>query len=289
MLRTTRLLPLLILILAACDSRPAAAQSTVLYEKKSAYNEILVRQNASGVRELLFEKDGAIQSALDTNQPDRLVLEYTRTSMTALAAMPNPKRILIIGLGGGSMPMFLRRAYPETHIDVAELDPDVADVARRFFGFVEDAHTRIHVGDGRKFIENSTDRYDLIFLDAYGPDSIPYALATREFLLVVRNHLSETGIVASNIWSYASNLLYHDMLKTYWDIFDEVHIIKGQRSNNHIIIALPRKADLSKARLIQAAAEVQPRMPKLNLADMIRRGYSSAKDLPDNAQVLRDK
>lgn len=285
-MRHRTLLPLLLLLLTACDSR---ADSRILYEKKSPFNDIVVRQDSAGRRELLFEKDGAIQSAMDTKNPNRLVLEYTRASMTALAAMPDPKRILIVGLGGGSMPMFLRRAYPQTHIDVAELDPDVADVARRFFGFQEDARTRIHVGDGRKFIETSRDRYDIIFLDAYGPDSIPYSLATREFLLAVREHLTPNGIVASNIWGYSSNLLYYDMLKTYQDLFAEVHLIRAPNSNNQIVIAVPRFAGLSESSLTAAAATLQPRMPGIPLAETIRQGYMPVKDLPDHAEVLRDK
>jgi spermidine synthase len=71
----------------------------------------------------------------------------------ALAAVEKPKRILIVGLGGGSIPNFLHKYYPNTHIDVVDIDPLVVKVAKEYLGFREDKTLRVHVADGRAFIE----------------------------------------------------------------------------------------------------------------------------------------
>lgn len=278
----------LLAIAASCDAQRAGT----LYESTSEYNgKVAVVQYANGLRSLVFD-DGATQSCLDTRSPNRLVLPYTRAAMTSLAFHPSPKRILIIGIGGGSMPNFLHQAYPDASIDNVDIDPVVVKVAKEYFGFVENEKVKAIVGDGRKFIETTENRYDIIYLDAFGSDDIPYALATKEFLAAVRSRLAPGGIVAANVWSEMHNKLYGSMLKTYMDVFDEVHVIRApEASGNRIVIALPRKAGMVKSGLMQTAEEVRKaRMPRLDLADLIDRGYENPIYFPPGeAKVLTDK
>ncbi len=268
----------------ACDAR----EPKTLFEKKSQYSLVSVSDDEWGIRRLIFD-DGATQSAIDTSDPKRLVLSYSRAVFCPLAVVPKPQRILIVGLGGGTMPMFLRRNYPDAQIDIAELDPVVVEAATGFFGFKEDARMKVHVGDGRRFIETAERRYDIIFLDAYGPDSIPYSLATRQFVAAVHSRLADGGIAVSNVWSHFSNKHYFSMIKTYQAVFDEVHVVQAPASENRIIIAMSRKQGLTKESLAKAAGEVQSKLtPTLDLSDMIRRGYEDTNRLPDFARVLLD-
>jgi spermidine synthase len=273
----------LVVFLGTC-----AAQDRLIHETRSQFNHITVRDGTDGVRRLFFD-DGATQSAMRLNAPNDLYLPYARTIMCGLAVVPQPKRILIVGLGGGTMPTYLRSIYPDVHIDIAELDPAVADVAKRFFNFREDEKMKIHIGDGRRFIETTENKYDIIFLDAYGADSIPYSLATREFLLATRKQLAENGIVVGNIWSQASNRLYYAMTRTYLDVFEELHILRAPASQNRIFIALPRKAGLNRPKLIAAAREAQKQLKiDLDLGWLVDFGYSSAGPLPTGTKVLLD-
>lgn len=275
-----------VLLLGTC----ACAQSRILHREKSAFNEIIVEEDASGIRTLLFEEYGAMQTAMRVSAPTELVLSYARAIMVPLAIVPEPRRMLIVGLGGGAMPKYLRKVYPEAHIDVAELDPAVIQVAKKFFFFREDDRLKAHAGDGRKFIETTDSRYDVIFLDAYGADSIPYSLATREFLLACKAKLSEGGIVVGNVWSYRSNRQYYSMLKTYLDVFAEVHIVRATASENHIFIALPAEAKLTREALIEKAADLQKkRMSDLQLEAIVRDGYTPLPALPAGAKVLLDR
>src|SRR5262245_11633019 len=193
----------------------SCAADRVIYEKASAYNTIIVTEDARGLRTLLFERHGTRQSVVKPGDPDHLELAYARTALAGLALCGEPRRMLVVGLGGATLPTFLRKYYPGATIDIVEIDPEVVDVARKFFGFREDERMRAHVADGRRFIESARDPYDVIFLDAFGPRSVPAHLTTREFLESVRRALVTSGVVVGNIWGPASNPLYHPMLRTY--------------------------------------------------------------------------
>jgi len=155
----------------------AAAERKILYQKDSPYNSITVAEDGRGLRTLLFENGGVRQSVVKVGDPDHLELPYTRVMPVALALVEKPQRVLIVGLGGGTIPSFLHKHYPKTTIDAVDIDPDVVTVAKKFFGFREDSTMRAHVADGRRFIEECRDPYDIIFLDAYGSENIPYHLA----------------------------------------------------------------------------------------------------------------
>ncbi len=210
-----------------------------LYEKPSPYNNILVTEDESGLRTLYFERDGARQSVSKPGDPDHLELPYVKTMLAGLALCDDPRRILIVGLGGGTIPKFLQKYYPKTVIDAVDIDPDVVKVARQFFEFHEDANLRAFVEDGRKFIEDRPGLYDMIFLDAFGTDRIPYHLTTREFLLAVKKALTTRGLVLGNIWKRSHNSQYDSMMRTYVDVFEEVHLWDVREVVNAILVAVP--------------------------------------------------
>jgi spermidine synthase len=268
--------------LGACAGRDG-----VIFETQSEFNHIVVLEDGLGRRMLSFGHDGAIQTIIYPKEPTRLVSAYTRTSMCALALHPRPQRVLVIGLGGGAMPTFLRHACPEAIIDVVELDGAVVDVARRFFNFKEDQKMKAHTGDGRKFIETTPNRYDLIFLDAFGEDSVPHALATKEFLAMVRSKLTEKGVAVSNVWGPDSNGLYPSMLKTHSAVFDELHVLHARPSDNRLIFAFPYKAELDRRKLIQLARTEAPKAAKeLDLEALM--GQLEPHTIDADAKVLID-
>ena len=267
----------------------ATAQSQVVYETESDYNTIVVTEDQAGVRTLLFERHGARQSVVKLGDPDYIELPYVRAMLASLALSDSPQRMLIIGLGGGTIPGFLRRHYPDASIDVVDIDPEVVRVARQFFGFQTDARLRVHVADGRKYIEQVDQPYDLIFLDAYGADSIPFHLATREFLLSVHRALTPRGIAVANIWSRTSNRLYDSMVNTYRDVFERLYILEARGAGNMIFFALPRPETLDLAAVSRRADIVsrQKRLP-FDLTEEFQRGFSSSAAARTPARILRD-
>ncbi|NLA73939.1 MAG: spermidine synthase, partial [Deltaproteobacteria bacterium] len=140
----------------------------LIYEKISRYHHILVYQEGS-IRTLLLGSglDDGKQSRIDLNDPDYLLLEYTRLMLAALLVNPKPFRVLIIGLGGGALPRTLSRYIPDCEIDVVDIDPDVVMVAKRFVMFTPGELVKVHVADGRTFVQERAKElpvktYDLI-------------------------------------------------------------------------------------------------------------------------------
>jgi len=267
----------------------ACSAQTVIYEKASPYNTIIVTEDHKGMRTLLFERGGGRQSVVKPGDPDHLELPYARVALAGLALCEEPRRILVVGLGGGSLPMFLRKHYPAAAIDVAEIDPGVVDVAKQFFGFREDELTRAHVGDGRQFIENVRQGYDIIFLDAFGARDVPKHLTTQEFLLAVRRALVPSGVVVSNVWRPSANPLHDSMVRTHQEAFDELYILDVPGDVNNILLALPRKQPLNRSELAQLARKVSAaKQFRFDLGEQVEYGFHYASGKSGPGRVLRD-
>lgn len=271
--------------LAACSS------PRILHEQVSPQGSIIVTENDQGMRVLYFEKDGARQSVVKPGDPEHLELPYARAVMAGLALHPQPRRILVVGLGGGTLPSFLRVHFPQAVIDAAEIDPGVAEVAVNYFEFREDEKMKIRLGDGRAWIEKApAASYDLIILDAYGANSVPMSLATVEFLRAVRRALSEDGLVISNVWGPLSNPLYDDMVRTYEEVFEELYIVHAPNSGNRIVLALPRSEALTREQLVERSRGVmQDHVLRYDLGALVEEGFVPAANRNAKARVLRDR
>ena len=290
MVTQTRLLALFMLFALAATAGIAPAADKVLYEKPSAFNSnIIVTEDEAGLRVLRFEHHGARQSIAKPGDPTYLGFAYTKVAFAGLALTPEPGRILIIGLGGGTMAMFLRHYYPQAWIDVVDIDPDVVRVAREFFGFREDEKLRAHVGDGRKFIESVREPYDVIFLDAFGARNVPPHLTTVEFMRAVKRAVRPTGVVVGNIWGAPVNPLFDSMVRTYQEVFDELIILDVPATTNKILLSLPRKHALTRAELIALAHKTGvEKQFQFDLAAISEDQFNYSSRKGKLGQVLRD-
>lgn len=264
----------------------------VVHQVRSPFQLVTVIDTPSGYRRLILDGrlDGMdpIQSEMDLSKPHELVLSYTRAMMAALPLADRKRRILLIGLGGASMQKFLHDLLPGTVLETVEIDPEVLRIARKFFGFEPDPNQIIHVGDGRAFIENAKMQYDIIFLDAYGPDSIPYSLATQEFLEAVQSRLAEGGVVCSNLLT--RNPRFWDMVKTYAEVFPELKRIDPPGTGNTILFApLDRDGFTLEAWLRDAVAFEKVHPTGLDLPRLIRRYAEDKVRILRRAEVLKDK
>jgi spermidine synthase len=274
---------------ALCFCSAAAGAERLLLEKQSPYNTILVSEDDRGLRILRFEPGGARQSVVKPGDPDHLELPYTQVMPVAFAFVDKPRNVLVVGLGGGTIPAFVRRHFPQANIDAVDIDPGVVEVARSHFGFREDAKLRAHVEDGRRFIERAVRRYDIIFLDAFGADSVPYALTTREFLDSVRRALAPRGAVVGNLWSSAFNPLYDSMLRTYRAVYDDMYIVDVPNGGNKILVALAWKAALSREQLVRRSRQLSRQLSlRSDLGDIVERGFQRVGADSMKGRVLYD-
>lgn len=269
----------------------AVQQGHVVHEVRSQYQLITVVDTPDGYRQLIFDGrfDGsdAIQSQVDLSNRDALTLSYARHMMTVPPVAAAAQRILVVGLGGACLQRYLHRLLPGAVVETVEIDPEVRRVAAEYFFLREDARQVVHIADGRKFIEQAKNKYDIILLDAFTAEEIPYHLTTREFLQAVRDRLTEGGVAAANLWDGEPG--YWDMVRTYADVFPELHIVKCSGARNSIVVALPVKSGLTVEKWAEKAAAFDKAHPTgLDLPDLVRRGARGA-DIPSTARVLTDK
>lgn len=267
-----------------------ARADDVIYRTQSEFNTIIVTEDSQGIRTLRFEEYGARQSVVKPGDPDYIALPYAKAVHVGLALPENPKRVLIVGLGGGTIPQFLRHHFPDLTIDVVELDPAVVRVARSYFGFRPDDNMRAFVADGRKFIEQSEPVYDVIYLDAYSADSVPYALTTQEFLRATKRALAPGGVVVGNVWGSRSNRLYDSMVRTYQDVFAQVAINDVQGVGNKIVIATVQAEAITKGRVVERVAALADRGKfPYDLKQIVEDGYHLLEEPVAKGEVLKDR
>ena len=203
-------------ILIALTLPPALADK-VIHREKSLYRNILVTQQAER-RCLAFsiKRRRRNQTCMNITRPKQIVFPYVRMTFAGLIANPEPRKMLMIGLGGGTIATTLMELYPDLKMDLVEVDEAVVKVAQQFFYFKPDNNVNVVILDGRVFVRRalkSNQKYDLIILDAYNGDYIPEHLMTREFLTDVMSLLTPKGIAIAN--TFASSRLYDHESVTY--------------------------------------------------------------------------
>lgn len=166
-------------------------------EFDSAYHRLHVTDN-DGVRLLRFERNH--QSSMRIDDPFETDILYVGYLHITMAVKPDARRMLAVGLGGGSLVKRMWRDYPWLHIDAVELDPAVVEIAYALFELPNDPRIRVTVGDGRDVLTASPETYDLIVIDAFDDDRVPRPLTTEEFMRTCRDHLSPDGVIAYNVF-----------------------------------------------------------------------------------------
>ena len=243
----------------------------ILVREKSDYNDIYVMQKGSK-REMWFRKKNNffLQSCIDVNKLDKLILVNTKLMISALLLQPTPKRILMIGLGGCVVSNFLSFLYPQVIIDVVEIDQKVIDISKNFFFLNETSNYKVHHDDGRQFIRKMSNEktYDLIYLDAFKSGSIPFHLKTIQFYEDVNRVLSPGGVVGSNLYG-KSNLLKPNDWKTFSAKFNRIYCFEDYDCKATVLFATNRAETWNISHFIQAAKKFPLSLP-FSMIDMAK-------------------
>ena len=260
----------------------------ILVQEKSDYNDIYVMQKGSK-REMWFRKknDFFLQSRIDINKLDTLILVNTKLLISALLLQPAPRSILMIGLGGCAVSNFLSRLYPQAIIDVVEIDQKVIDISKKFFYLNETLNYKVHHDDGRRFVRKMLERktYDLIYLDAFKSGSVPFHLKTVQFYKDVNRVLSSGGVVGSNLYG-KSNLLKPNDWKTFSGEFNRIYCFEDHDRRATVLFATNRVETWGMSHFIKAAKQFPLSLP-FSLVDMAKT-YRAEKLEKDNGTVFED-
>ena len=280
---------LLIAILLLPLAQPV--EGRIIHEERSLYSTILVDQRGSIIcLQFSVRKDQRNQTCMDRRDPKRMVFPYAKMMMMSLLMVPEPERILIVGLGGGTLPVALNELYPEAHIHAVEIDPAVVTVAETYFGFQEKENLKVILQDARVFTKRALaagERYDIIMLDAFNGDYIPEHLLTQEYLEETKGLLSEGGVLAAN--TFAISRLYDHESTTYREVFGTFYNVRTRISANRVILAVDGELP-SVDSLVPVGRTLGPRLAPydVRVSDWLP-SFSTKADWDETARVLTDQ
>ena len=153
-----------------------------------------------GVRTLHIGSD-TVQSAMRIAKPIDLELSYTRSMMAFMLFNPRPGRVLLVGLGGGSLAKFIYHRLSGTVVEAVEISPQVVAIARHYFQLPEeDARFTVVVGDGAEHLARPGPAFDVIAVDGYDAESQVEALSRLAFYQNCLGRLAQGGILVVNLW-----------------------------------------------------------------------------------------
>jgi spermidine synthase len=199
-------------------------------------------EDCGPLRYLHFHLDN-VQSVMRMDDPDALCLAYTRKMMAFLLFNPEPRRVLQLGLGGGSLAKYCYRYLPDAAITVLEIDPDVLALREEFRVPLDDQRFRIVQGNGVEYVAARGPRADVILVDACDRDGLSPTLAAPDLYANLRRRLTTGGVLVVNICGDEDEVESH--LARICGVF-------GQR-----LITLPAKED---GNLIVLGFRTEPRV-----------------------------
>jgi spermidine synthase len=221
-------------------------------------------------RALHFDFDG-VQSAMHPGSPDRLSLAYTRKMMAFLLFNRNPARVLLLGLGGGSLAKFCYRHLPDAAITAVEVNPHVIALREEFRIPADDDRFRVICADGAAYLEHLVQPKDVILVDACDRTGVVPELDTIAFYERARWHcLSSGGVFVANLCGDPSSSALH--LARIRAVFgEEVLTLRVKPDGNLIAIAFKEsRPTMDWQRLEAAAVDLKLRFG-LNFPRYVRR------------------
>jgi spermidine synthase len=214
--------------------------STMLKTRKRSLNEPLIIQNEQVVS-LFFDARG-VQSTMLRHDPFALALGYTRTMMGFLLFRPSPRRISMIGLGGGSLAKYCYRHFPSTTITAVEINPQVIALRDRFHVPRDDERFRVVCADGAQYVTVPNHRPDVLLVDGFNADGLPAELGSRSFYETCRRRLSDDGILVANLVTDEPD--FHRYLRSLREVFaNAVTLAPSEGSEHNVTVFAWKGAD----------------------------------------------
>jgi len=270
------------------------AWAKTLLQKDTFYHRIRVEEDDEA-RYMYFDR--TLQSAMTLKDPTALRLVYSRYTSIGLTFRPDAKKMLLVGLGGGSIPKKLNKEFPNLEIDAIELDPEVIRIAKDHFNVKEHKNLRLHAQDGRLFLARTQQQYDIIMLDAYFTDAMPFHLATKQFFELAQKKLAPNGVIVANLISAVtgpSGKIARSFIRTQRQIFPQTYIFASRRPDNVsletiqnvIVVATRDKQRIDIKEIVKRASALDKGLFPDPVQDIAVAYYD--RPLPEDAPILTD-
>jgi spermidine synthase len=235
------------------------------YTVRSEYSRIRVTREGN-VRTLWFIRDNGdevIESQQDLAKPHELLVDYTRFMFLSYLFRPKQEKVLIVGLGGGSMVHFLKHYDPKVKVDVVEIDPVIVSVAEKFFGVKSGGNVNIITRDGLDYLRKTEAQYDVIYMDAFLKPSrdtdetgVPLRLKTLKFYKDVQKKLTPDGLMVFNLNPHSK---IGEDVKTIREAFRQTYVFHLPEFGGLVVVGSLSDKRLTPAALQTAAEAIDRR------------------------------
>lgn len=198
-----------------------------------------------GIRSLHLGSD-TVQSSMRIADPSELVLSYTRAMMGFMLFHTQPRHVLMIGLGGGSLAKYFYHRLPETSIVAIENNAKVISAARSYFAVPpDDRRLRVLHDDGASFVREHPACCDVMMVDAYDGNSQVLELASESFYVDAHRCLEPGGVMVVNLWS--SDTRFDTFLQRIERAFNGLIVcLPAERHGNVAVFALKRRPTMTR-------------------------------------------
>lgn len=257
------LLPVLLL----CISMLQKVHAEDLEVVESKYNTIIInkRENYISMR-FGYNTTLYTESIYNADDPSELPVEYTRKMLVGLAYSRDVESIVEIGSGGGRFATFVSSLLQGVGtVTTVELDEEVIRLSEKYFGLVNRDNLRIVHSDGRMFLMETNDKYDIIVVDAYRGPFVPFHLLTKEFYDIAMERLSDGGVLVQNV--EPSTMLFESAISTIASVFDNIDIYPA--GGNVVVVAYNGPEKSNEELQAQAVAIDANYRPRYSISEML--------------------
>ena len=193
-----------------------------------------------GKSRFLYFNVRLMQSEMSLKAPNDLAIRYTQKMMAFLLFQPRPKRIVLIGLGGGSLIKFCYQRMPGTQLTAVELDPNVIAFRDTFLMPPDDSRLQVLEADGAEFLESAEKGIDALLVDAFDKTGFAPSLANGEFFDNAYAKLSGNGVLVINLAGEKET--YAGLIGEAMHVFDDqVIVISVPDDGNHVLYAFKER------------------------------------------------
>jgi spermidine synthase len=204
---------------------------------ETPYNHITIERLGSIVEmRSIWRSKLYRESAVDLSDPSRLLVPYTTFIAASAMLHPNPRNVLMIGLGGGGFNQFFEKAFPSATLETVEVDAQVFALAEKYLAFKPSDRNKVTVVDGRMFLRRSKATYDWIILDAFRGGFVPPHLKTVEFYKLAQSHLAPGGLFIANVRT--DTALFASDLRTMRAVFPQVGFFDVPQTENAVMVGV---------------------------------------------------
>ncbi len=215
------------------------------------------------------------QSSMSLRTPHTLELTYTQAMMACLIINPDPQKVLVVGLGGGSLVKFLLYHFPNCQIDVIEYRQDVIDAAQTYFNVPKkDPRLTIHHGDGYLFVQKQhfqdENHYDLLLVDAYDHIGMAASVGVQNFFDSCAGILSKEGVMSINLWGSDRHLFNQSMTRINQSFQGRSLMLPVENKGNVIGLATMHTVTSAYLKKMRTMVEQQEALFNINLSSSLQ-------------------